>query len=85
MRKCIYRNQRDLYFMKVRKKVYKLAKSLYDLKKALKQWHEKFDKIILLNGFHYNSASVSFFLKKFQRFKEFSYILKMLFLCGINK
>lgn len=37
MRKCIYRNQRDLYFMKVRKKVYKLAKSLYDLKKALKQ------------------------------------------------
>ena len=71
--------------MKMKKKIYKLAKSLYDLKQALKQWHKKFDKIILLNGFHHNGASVFFFKFFFQRFKGFSYILKMLFLCGINK
>jgi len=33
-----------------------LLKSLYGLKQAPKQWYEKFDKAILLNGFHYNSV-----------------------------
>jgi hypothetical protein len=37
-------------------KVYKLVKSLYGLKQAPKQWHEKFDKAILLNGFHHNGV-----------------------------
>ena len=31
------------------KKVYKLVKSLYELKQALKQWHEKIDNIMIKN------------------------------------
>jgi hypothetical protein len=49
-------------------KVCKLVKSLYGLKQAPKQWHEKFDKAILLNGFHHNGADkcmYSKFTKKF--------------------
>ena len=33
------------------KKIYKLNKSLYSLKQAPKQWHEKFDNALLKNGF----------------------------------
>ncbi|PNX71449.1 retrotransposon-related protein, partial [Trifolium pratense] len=32
-------------------KVCRLVKSLYGLKQAPKQWHEKFDKVMLLNGY----------------------------------
>ncbi|KAI3701767.1 hypothetical protein L6452_27096 [Arctium lappa] len=37
-------------------KVCKLVKSLYGLKQAPKQWHQKFDEVILSNGFLLNQA-----------------------------
>ncbi|GJT26529.1 zinc finger, CCHC-type containing protein [Tanacetum coccineum] len=37
-------------------KVCKLVKSLYGLKQAPKQWHQKFDKVVLSNGYLLNQA-----------------------------
>nr|GEX53361.1 zinc finger, CCHC-type [Tanacetum cinerariifolium] len=37
-------------------KVYKLVKSLYGLKQAPKQWHQKFDDVVLSIGFHLNQS-----------------------------
>ncbi|GKC58374.1 zinc finger, CCHC-type containing protein [Tanacetum coccineum] len=37
-------------------KVCKLVKSLYGLKQAPKQWHQKFDKVILSSDFHLNQS-----------------------------
>ena len=44
-------------------KVCKLIKSLYGLKQAPKQWHEKFDAIILSNGFVHNLTDKCVYLK----------------------
>ena len=38
------------------RKVCKLVKSLYGLKQTPKQWHGKFDTVILANGFKYNGV-----------------------------
>jgi hypothetical protein len=45
------------------KKVCKLVKSLYGLKQAPKQWHEKFDSVILSNGFKHNGADKCIYSK----------------------
>nr|GEX73419.1 zinc finger, CCHC-type [Tanacetum cinerariifolium] len=37
-------------------KVCKLVKSLYELKQAPKQWHKKFDEVVLSSGFHLNQS-----------------------------
>ena len=45
------------------KKVCKLVKSLYGLKQAPKQWHEKFDSVILSHGFKHNNADKCIYFK----------------------
>jgi hypothetical protein len=45
------------------KKVCKLVNSLYGLKQAPKQWHEKFDTVILSNGFKHNRADKCIYSK----------------------
>ena len=45
------------------KKVCKLTKSLYGLKQAPKQWHEKFDSVILEYGFQHNVADKCIYSK----------------------
>nr|GEX95856.1 zinc finger, CCHC-type [Tanacetum cinerariifolium] len=37
-------------------KACKLVKSLYELKQAPKQWHQKFDEVVLSSGFHLNQS-----------------------------
>ncbi|CAL1369869.1 unnamed protein product [Linum trigynum] len=44
-------------------KVCKLQKSLYGLKQAPKQWHEKFDSVVLAHGFSHNSADKCIYSK----------------------
>ncbi|GJT81622.1 zinc finger, CCHC-type containing protein [Tanacetum coccineum] len=44
-------------------KVCKLKKSLYGLKQAPKQWHQKFDDVVLSNGFSLNQADKCLYSK----------------------
>ncbi|MCQ3971661.1 reverse transcriptase domain-containing protein, partial [Klebsiella pneumoniae] len=46
------------------KKVCKLVKSLDGLKQAPKQWHEKFDKTMMSNGFKINECDKCVYIKK---------------------
>ncbi|GJX25762.1 zinc finger, CCHC-type containing protein [Tanacetum coccineum] len=45
------------------RKVCKLKKSLYGLKQAPKQWHQKFDDVVLSNGFSLNQANKCMYSK----------------------
>ena len=45
------------------KKVCRLVKSLYGLKRAPKKWHEKFDKVMMSNGFTINECDKVSLLK----------------------
>ena len=46
------------------KKVCRLVKSLYGLKQAPKQWHAKFDQIMLANGFKILTHVINVFALK---------------------
>ena len=46
-------------------KVCKLVKSLYGLKQALKQWHEKFDHTMLSHGFKINECDKCVYIKTY--------------------
>ncbi|KAK3016682.1 hypothetical protein RJ639_007087 [Escallonia herrerae] len=46
-----------------KRKVCKLVKSLYGLKQAPKQWHEKFDKIMIENDFRINECDKCVYVK----------------------
>nr|GEY21380.1 zinc finger, CCHC-type [Tanacetum cinerariifolium] len=54
----IYMKQPEGFVMPEREsKLCKLKKSLYGLKQAPKQWHQKFDDVVLSNGFSLNQAN----------------------------
>ncbi|GJU35294.1 zinc finger, CCHC-type containing protein [Tanacetum coccineum] len=53
----VYMNQPHGFIMHDNEnKVCKLIKSLYGLKQAPKQWHQKFDEVVLSNGYLFNQA-----------------------------
>ena len=53
----VYMKQPEGFIMKGQEhKVCRLIKSLYGLKQAPKQWHQKFDDVILAHGFRINQA-----------------------------
>nr|GEV99988.1 hypothetical protein [Tanacetum cinerariifolium] len=53
----VYMNQPQGFIMHGNEnKVCKLIKSLYRLKQAPKQWHQKFDEVVLSNGYLLNQA-----------------------------
>jgi hypothetical protein len=57
LEKEIYMTEPDGFVVKGQEdKMCKLSKSLYDLKQALKQWHEKFDVTLISAGFSVNEV-----------------------------
>ncbi|GKB86916.1 retrovirus-related pol polyprotein from transposon TNT 1-94 [Tanacetum coccineum] len=63
----IYMQQPEGFVVKCQEhKICKLVKSLYDLKQALKQWHEKFDNTLLSNAFHINECDKCVYVKQYK-------------------
>ncbi|GKE51468.1 zinc finger, CCHC-type containing protein [Tanacetum coccineum] len=60
----VYMKQPEGFIMPGNKhKVFKLVKSLYGLKQAPKQWHQKFDKVVLSSGFVLNQSDKCVYCK----------------------
>ena len=60
----VYMKQLEGFVLPINeKKVCKLVKSLYGLKQASKQWHEKFDLVILSDSFVHNSSDKCMYSK----------------------
>ena len=57
------------------KKVCKLVKSLYGLKQAPKQWHEKFDNVMMSHGFKINECEKCVYVKDM----ELGYVIVCLY------
>nr|GEV25449.1 zinc finger, CCHC-type [Tanacetum cinerariifolium] len=63
----VYMNQPRGFIMPGNEnKVCKLVKFLYGLKHALKQWHQKFDEVVLSNGYLLNKAN-KYVYRKFDK------------------
>ncbi|GJS21636.1 retrovirus-related pol polyprotein from transposon TNT 1-94 [Tanacetum coccineum] len=63
----IYKQQPEGFVVKGQEhKVCKLVKSLYGLKQAPKQWHEKFDNILLSNDFQINECDKCVYVKQYK-------------------
>ena len=63
------------------RKVYKLVKSLYGLKQAPKQWHEKFDNVMLSNGLELTIVTSVFMSKTLT--EVMSFCVYMLMICSL--
>nr|GEV69116.1 retrotransposon protein, putative, Ty1-copia subclass [Tanacetum cinerariifolium] len=63
----IYMQQPEGFIVKGQEhKVCKLVKSLFGLKQAPKQWHEKFDNTLLSNGFQINKSDKCVYVKQYK-------------------
>ncbi|GJY29354.1 zinc finger, CCHC-type containing protein, partial [Tanacetum coccineum] len=63
----VYMNQPHGFIMPGNEnKVCKLIKSLYGLKQAPKQWHQKFDEMVLSNGYLLNQADKCVYSKFYE-------------------
>ena len=72
----IYIEQPEGFFaLGQEKKVRKLVKSLYGLKQALKQWHEKFDNVMMSHGFKINECNKCVYVKD----TELGYVIVCLY------
>ncbi|GJZ54900.1 zinc finger, CCHC-type containing protein [Tanacetum coccineum] len=66
----VYMNQPKGFIMPGNEnKMCKLIKSLYRLKQAPKQWHQKFDEVVLSNGYLLNQAEKCVYSKFFESSK----------------